>query len=65
MLRRLMQRSGGDDLGILLVEHDMTLVMALCDHIYVLDFGSLIFDGDPAAVRNSAVVRDAYLGNVA
>jgi ABC-type branched-subunit amino acid transport system ATPase component len=65
MLRRLMQRSGGDGLGILLVEHDMTLVMALCDHIYVLDFGSLIFDGDPAAVRNSAVVRDAYLGNVA
>lgn len=62
VLRRLVQR---DDLGILLVEHDMTLVMALCDHIYVLDFGSLIFDGDPDAVRASAVVHDAYLGKIA
>ncbi len=48
--------------GILLVEHDMTLVMEICDYIYVLDFGRLIFDGEPAAVASSPIVRAAYLG---
>ena len=50
-------------LGILLVEHDMTLVMDICDYIYVLDFGRLIFEGAPAAVASSpGWVRAAYLG---
>ena len=48
--------------GILLVEHDMTLVMDICDYIYVLDFGRLIFEGEPAAVASSPIVRAAYLG---
>src|SRR5690606_9339939 len=49
-------------LGILLVEHDMGLVMRVCDHLYVLDFGCLIFEGTPEEVAASPVVRQAYLG---
>jgi ABC-type branched-subunit amino acid transport system ATPase component/branched-subunit amino acid ABC-type transport system permease component len=49
--------------GVLLVEHDMTLVRDICDDIYVLDFGSLIFEGTPVEMHESDVVRSAYLGN--
>lgn len=48
--------------GILLVEHDMNLVLTICDYIYVLDFGKLIFEGTPEAVRASEAVHAAYLG---
>ncbi len=48
--------------GILLVEHDMSLVMRVCSYIYVLDFGELLFEGAPEQVRSSEVVRSAYLG---
>ena len=48
--------------GILLVEHDMALVMDVCDEIYVMDFGTRIFAGTPDEVRRSDVVRAAYLG---
>ncbi|HYT39614.1 MAG TPA: hypothetical protein VEN99_08900, partial [Acidimicrobiia bacterium] len=48
--------------GILLVEHDMTLVMRICEELFVLDFGQLIFTGTPAAVQASDAVRAAYLG---
>lgn len=48
--------------GILLVEHDMSLVLNVCEHIYVLDFGRLIFEGTPPEVANSELVRSAYLG---
>jgi ABC-type branched-subunit amino acid transport system ATPase component len=51
--------------GILLVEHDMGLVMRVCDHLYVLDFGSLIFEGSTGSVRDSELVRSAYLGTEA
>jgi ABC-type branched-subunit amino acid transport system ATPase component/branched-subunit amino acid ABC-type transport system permease component len=51
--------------GILLVEHDMTLVRNVCDHVYVLDFGSLIFEGTPEEMQNSREVRAAYLGDMA
>ncbi len=51
--------------GILLVEHDMELALTICEHLYVLDFGRPLFEGTPAEVRGSAVVRDAYLGSVA
>jgi ABC-type branched-subunit amino acid transport system ATPase component len=48
--------------GILLVEHDMSLVMDICEYVYVLDFGQLIFSGTPEEVVDSEVVREAYLG---
>ncbi|MBA0125743.1 ABC transporter ATP-binding protein [Haloechinothrix sp. YIM 98757] len=51
--------------GVLLVEHDMSLVMSICEHLYVLDFGKMIFEGDPADVRASDAVRAAYLGSEA
>jgi branched-chain amino acid transport system ATP-binding protein len=48
--------------GILMVEHDMDLVMAVCDDIHVLDFGQIIASGDPAAIRADRKVQEAYLG---
>jgi ABC-type branched-subunit amino acid transport system ATPase component len=57
-------RSVVEDLGVgvLLVEHDMPLVMGLCDQIHVIDFGRHLFAGAPHEVASSAVVRAAYLG---
>jgi ABC-type branched-subunit amino acid transport system ATPase component len=52
-------------LGILIVEHDMALVMTVCDYLYVLDFGHLIFEGTPAEVQASELVHAAYLGSEA
>lgn len=51
--------------GILLVEHDMTLVRQVCDKVYVLDFGQVIFEGRPEEMERSEQVRAAYLGDVA
>jgi ABC-type branched-subunit amino acid transport system ATPase component/branched-subunit amino acid ABC-type transport system permease component len=48
--------------GVLLVEHDMTLVMSVCEYLYVMDFGVLIFEGTPAEATSSPIVRAAYLG---
>ena len=47
---------------ILLVEHDMSLVMDVCDKVFVLDFGTLIADGTTNEIQNNPVVIDAYLG---
>ena len=48
--------------AILMVEHDMDLVMAVCDEIHVLDFGSIIASGPPSMIRSDPVVQKAYLG---
>ncbi len=47
---------------ILMIEHDVGIVMNLCDHIVVLDYGSKIGDGPPEAVRDDPAVLAAYLG---
>ena len=47
---------------ILLVEHDMSMVMKVCDYIYVINFGANLADGTPAEVRKNAGVIAAYLG---
>jgi ABC-type branched-subunit amino acid transport system ATPase component len=62
ILRAVIDRRGT---GILLVEHDMALVMDVCEYLYVIDFGQPIFEGTAPEVRRSDVVRAAYLGSEA
>lgn len=59
LIEGLVAQSG---IGVLLVEHDMSLVMAICSDIYVLSFGQVIHHGDPGSTRGSDVVQKAYLG---
>ncbi len=48
--------------GVFMIEHDMRFVMGLCDRIAVLNFGRIIAEGAPDAIRNNAEVIEAYLG---
>jgi len=48
--------------AVLLVEHDIPLVMKTCEHIYVLDYGRIIAEGDPDTIRHDQSVIEAYLG---
>ena len=50
------------EIGLLLIEHDMSVVMEISDHIVVLDYGAKISDGTPESVRNDPAVIRAYLG---
>jgi branched-chain amino acid transport system ATP-binding protein len=51
--------------AVLLVDHDMGLVLSICDHVVVLDFGKVIASGRPEEVRSDAGVIEAYLGRAA
>ncbi|MGH9009439.1 MAG: ABC transporter ATP-binding protein [Acidimicrobiia bacterium] len=63
--RTLLDLVARHGIGILLVEHDMALVRAVCRYIYVLDFGRLIYEGTVADVLSSEIVKGAYLGSEA
>jgi branched-chain amino acid transport system ATP-binding protein len=64
-IRKLMLMLRDEGMTILLIEHDMTFVMNLCDYIHVLDFGEMIAEGRPEDVRTNPAVLDAYLGRAA
>lgn len=61
-LADLLRQLRGEGLSILLVEHDMDLVMDVCDHLVVLEFGTYLTQGTPAEIQASPEVRAAYLG---
>ncbi len=62
-LGQVLQSVAHDGLGILLVEHDMAMVMSVCTHVSVLDFGAMIASGTPEEIREDALVQQAYLGD--
>ena len=61
-LAQVLRQLQGEGMSILLVEHDMDLVMDVCDHLVVMEFGTLLTRGTPAEIQASPAVRAAYLG---
>jgi ABC-type branched-subunit amino acid transport system ATPase component len=61
-LGQVLEQLASEGMGVLLVEHDMALVMAICARVDVLDNGQMIAHGDPASVQANPLVQEAYLG---
>jgi len=62
VFRRAVRAIADSGPGVLLIDHDMSLVLGVCDVVHVLEFGKLIFSGTPAEARTDATVVAAYLG---
>lgn len=60
---RELRRIASSGLGVLLIDHDMTLVLDVCDKVYVMDFGRIIASGTPSEVSGDEHVVAAYLGS--